>query len=249
MKYYIWTAWYFYLDWKWIFYPENLSTSKFLNFYSQNFNFLEINSSFYRIPWKNYKTYLKYDLVYAVKAYKAFTHFKKLDIDLINSFMKNLQELIEKDKLKVILFQYPSSFKFTEENFDYIRKTIDYFIRFSVKLSFEFRHNSWFEKENLDKLKNIITRNINIVHTDWFFYSQLIIWPWINLWWNFDYFRFHGRWAKKYYYDYSNLELKEISERIKEISKNKEEVYISFNNTIKANAVYNAKKLSLLLNN
>jgi len=247
MKYYIWTAWYFYLDWKWIFYPKDLSSSKFLDFYSKKFNFLEINSSFYRFPWKNYKIYEKYDLCYSVKAHKSFTHFRKINEELVSKFFENLASLKNSWKLKVILFQFPFSFKFTADNFEYLQKIITYFEKLEIYLSFEFRHNSWFSNEAISYLEKLVSEKINIVHTHWKFYNQLIIWPWINLWGKFDYYRFHWIGDKKYFYNYSDDELKQLAEKIKSISKNKKEVFVAFNNTVKANAIFNAEKLKTLL--
>jgi uncharacterized protein YecE (DUF72 family) len=53
-----------YAFWKGKFYPENLSSKEFLSYYAKEFNTVEVNSTFYRIPskqsltdWKN--KYLK----------------------------------------------------------------------------------------------------------------------------------------------------------------------------------------------
>ena len=238
--FFIWTAWYFYKDWRWVFYPEDLSYSKFLDFYASKFNFLEINSSFYRMPGKNYKIYLKYDLVYAVKANKVFTHFRKLDEELVNQFMTNLIELIETWKLQVILFQFPYSFKFNEENLSYLKQIVSYFWKFDVYLAFEFRHLSWFDNQF-----DIVSDKVGIVNVDGKLFNIDFHHPFKKLNSKFSYFRFHGRWYRKYFYDYSEQELKQLAKEILEITN--EKAYISFNNTTKWNAPLNALKLKEIL--
>jgi len=42
--------------WKGVFYPENLPSSQWLDFYCQQFNILELNSTFYKFP--TVKTFL-----------------------------------------------------------------------------------------------------------------------------------------------------------------------------------------------
>ena len=242
--FFIWTAGYFYKDWRWVFYPEDLSYSKFLDFYASKFNFLEINSSFYRMPGKNYKIYLKYDLVYAVKANKVFTHFRKFDEELVNQFMTNLIELIEAWKLQVILFQFPYSFKFNEENLSYLKQIRNYFWKFNVYLAFEFRHLSWFRKIS-ELEQQIVSDKITVVHVDGRFWNILFHHPFKKLSSEFSYFRFHGRWYRKYFYDYSEQELKQLAKEILEITN--EKAYISFNNTTKWNAPLNALKLKEIL--
>jgi len=46
------TSGFFYREWRGKFYPEDLPMSKWLSFYSQKFNGLEVNSTFYRLPKK-----------------------------------------------------------------------------------------------------------------------------------------------------------------------------------------------------
>ena len=44
------TSGYSYPEWKGTFYPEDLSTSKMLGYYSERFSTVEINNTFYRLP-------------------------------------------------------------------------------------------------------------------------------------------------------------------------------------------------------
>ena len=50
MRYLIGTSGYNYPEWRGSFYPEKFSTAKMLAYYSERFNTVEVNYTFYRIP-------------------------------------------------------------------------------------------------------------------------------------------------------------------------------------------------------
>ena len=59
-KIYIGTSGWDYKHWEKVFYPEDLNTKEWFNYYSKNFNSVEINNTFYNLPdkqiikaWKN----------------------------------------------------------------------------------------------------------------------------------------------------------------------------------------------------
>lgn len=249
MKYIIWTSWFFYRDWVGTFYPKNLKKSEWLDYYSQFFNWLEINSSFYHFPNKNsIYNYKKYNLTYIFKANKIFSHLKKYNQDQIKQFLSILSPLW--DKLNWILFQFPPNFTLNENNLSYLKNLIKIFLSENQIINYfvEFRHPDWFK--DIDLLKDLVNKfnwKLIIVHTDWIFRSNLINWPFKNININFEYFRFHWRWEKTYNYTYTDQELQTFAEKIKILSKNKEKVFIFFNNTVKAQAIQNAITLKNLL--
>ena len=67
--------------WKGIFYPENLPTSKWFDFYCQHFTTYEFNGSFYRFPtvkvFENWYNKAPENFTFSVKAHKEITHIKK----------------------------------------------------------------------------------------------------------------------------------------------------------------------------
>ncbi|HID09488.1 TPA: DUF72 domain-containing protein [Candidatus Micrarchaeota archaeon] len=71
-----------YEHWKRLFYPEPLPKERWLQFYSSNFNTVEINSTFYRLPFENVVKgwYRKTpdDFVFSVKGTRQVTHRKRL---------------------------------------------------------------------------------------------------------------------------------------------------------------------------
>jgi len=50
MNWYIGCSGFHYKEWKGIFYPDGLPQSKWFEYYSQQFNTLELNVTFYRFP-------------------------------------------------------------------------------------------------------------------------------------------------------------------------------------------------------
>ena len=113
--------------------------------YSRVFNFVEINSSFYRSHLK--KTYAKwaantpYDFRFSVKMAKEITHTKKLvNVDLqVSQFIEEVNSL--ESKLGVILIQLPPSLKFDA------KIATDFFMSvrscFTGNIALEARHISW----------------------------------------------------------------------------------------------------------
>jgi len=129
--------------WEGIFYPEDLPSKDKLKYFSQYFKTTEINYSFYHLPrpstYQNWYKQTPADFIFAVKASRFITHIKKLSgvnpvrsktpkasadgethrtsngvKDAWKTFLENALNL--KEKLGPILFQFPPSFKATEEN-------------------------------------------------------------------------------------------------------------------------------------
>ena len=71
-----------YTHWRGDFYPARLPQSRWLEYYAQRFNSVEINNTFYRLPdaatFEAWKRRAPRRFVYAVKASRYLTHMKKL---------------------------------------------------------------------------------------------------------------------------------------------------------------------------
>src|ERR1700761_2596837 len=70
-----------YKEWKELFYPKGLPTTKWLAFYAERFNTLESNFTFYSMPTE--ASLLKWyqqtsaSFTFSVKAPRVITHYKK----------------------------------------------------------------------------------------------------------------------------------------------------------------------------
>ena len=82
MKYYLGCSGWSYNGWKGPFYPDRLDNRYWLSYHSQIFDFVEIDSTFYRIPSKlmvnNWSKRTPDNFRFAVKFPKVITHDKQL---------------------------------------------------------------------------------------------------------------------------------------------------------------------------
>ncbi|MBK1896368.1 DUF72 domain-containing protein [Chryseobacterium paridis] len=225
-------------DWKGFFYPENIASKDFLAFYSQEFNAVEINSTFYRKPTA--KTLLKWfdethdEFKFFIKIPKSITHEKRL-IDCKNEISEFCQHIHEnlKHKLSGFLYQFPPSFKNTPENIDLILNNLD----FTFLNVIEFRNASWWQKEIFEILKNK-----NIVFSGVSFPGNLPEDLIIN---HSDiiYYRLHGK-PVLYKSAYTEEFLNDLAEKI---HKSQKKAFIFFNNTWGISAIKNGLYLEKIL--
>lgn len=238
-KSYIGTSGWSYEHWKdGVFYPENLSSKDQLKFYSQYFQTVEINSSFYHLPlaqtFKNWRNQTPADFLFAVKASRFITHIKRLKDcqEPWQRFIKNSQEL--KQKLGPILFQLPPNLKVSPpilENFlKLVRKKHP-----KLKLAFEFRHPSWFSEKTYQLLKKY---HSSLVIADSPSYPKEI-----KTVTDFIYIRMHGS-KELFSSQYSQKELKDLAQLIKSFLNQNKDVYVYFNNDFHGYAVENARQLT-----
>jgi uncharacterized protein YecE (DUF72 family) len=145
---------YYYSQWKGSFYPKGVPPSKWLQHYSTQFNTVELNNSFYRIPQlsnlKKQFSATPEDFKFSVKVNKQITHVMKLKkaSQLIKDFRDLMQEGYA-DKLHKFLFQMPPSFHFTAENLELLNN-----IEWEDNSVIEFRHSSWWNKDVKELLQN-----------------------------------------------------------------------------------------------
>lgn len=144
MNWYLGTIGFSYSDWKGVFYPSDLPTRKFLTYYSRIFNSVEINSSFHGKPGidtiKRWGHDTPSEFRFSFKVPQLITHELKLKDSLtyIYEFI-NLLTII-KEKLGVILFQFPPSFR--QNRVDLLK---DLFVSLpqDIRFAIEVRDISW----------------------------------------------------------------------------------------------------------
>lgn len=225
-------------DWKGSLYPENAPSKDFLSLYTKVFNAVEINSTFYRIPTA--KTLLKWydetpDLFrFFIKIPKTITHQNRLSEskEEITTFCNHIQSSL-KDKLTGFLYQLPPSFKNTPENLDRVTNNLDHHFLNII----EFRHESWWQKEIFDFLKNISVVFSGVSFPGSLPEEIIINHPEVL------YYRLHGK-PVLYKSEYSSVFLDDIAEKIKNT---KQTAFIFFNNTWGISAIKNALYLKSIL--
>ena len=136
-----------YTSWTGPFYPPNLENSDWLRFYSQIFDYVEIDSTFYRIPnefmVKNWAKRTPDNFRFTAKFPKVITHDKQLvDVeDEVDLFLNNIGPL--KEKTLALLIQLPPSMEIMHglEGLRNLLPLLDDRFRYAV----EVRHQSWFQ--------------------------------------------------------------------------------------------------------
>ena len=146
------TSGYNYPEWKGSFYPADLPVAKMLSYYAARFQTVEINYTFYRMPneklvggWAA-QTPSPYRIT--LKAPRRITHDNRLRNcgELVSAFCRVAGTL--GDKLGALLFQLPPSVKKDLPLFDAFLAELPP----RVRAAFEFRHQSWFDDQVLDRL-------------------------------------------------------------------------------------------------
>lgn len=242
--------------WTGNFYPTGKINE--LEYYSQFFNTVEINSSFYRPPSvgyvHNWVKRVPKEFVFTVKLWQKFTHPKMYkeatgedavivqeDVDL---FKRSIEPLIKYDKLGALLAQFPPSFK----NDVYGQKILNGIIyKFGqFRLAVELRHRSWSDDANTARL--LRDSNVSWVKIDEPKFKTSVAED-VPITSDMAYFRFHGRNAEKwwtgdtetrYNYLYSPEEMKELTENVRAVAGRTKLVFAFFNNHWKGYAPRNA---------
>ena len=133
--------------WQGSFYPADMKISKWLEFYSKVFDYVEIDSSFYRTPntftVKNWLKKTQDNFRFSAKFPKVITHDKRLkNVDYeLELFFKAIEPL--HDKTLALLIQLPPSLEIMEglQGLRELVPILDKRFRYAV----EVRHQSWFQ--------------------------------------------------------------------------------------------------------
>ncbi len=249
------TAGWSYKDWAGTVYPEKIPAGfSHLKFIATQFDFVEVNTTFYRIPGKELvkgwidKTKNLENFKFWIKINRVFTHNRNYSESDVQAFKYSISAIENAGRLGGLLIQFPYSFKLTDQNLEYLTHLSDNFDGFIKAV--EFRHNSWIHNDLLDLFEK---KGLIWVNIDQPVISQSI--PPTSIVTNreISYFRLHGRnyrsWFsnegrdERYNYSYSQNELIGISENIKTASENTKKIVISGNNHYKGAAVNNLIQL------
>ena len=224
-----------YAHWKGRFYPSDLPTSRWLAYYAERFDTVELNNPFYGQPER--RTFVRWrdavpdGFVYAVKLNRFITHVKRLRIE---------RESVERSygtlaglgpKAAVVLVQLPPRMKYDEERAERFFRLVAPRRR---RHALEPRDASWFTDEALTFLRR---RNVALV------IGETPHWPTHTaVTADFVYLRFHGP-GKRYASAYDDATLREWAERIRAWRGDGLDVFAYFNNDELGYAPKNALRL------
>ncbi len=217
----------------------------------QHFDTVELNTSFYHLPKKEYlqrwhetAAANNEKFIFAVKLYRLFTHFRKLklkpeDQELLKIFFGHVDAL--KNSIGPICIQCPPSLKCDLTVLKQFIKDLKNALpkrKAKPLIAIEFRNKTWFKPDVYKILKK---ENISFVISDSPRWPTDIVKTadWL-------YVRFHGKpflFASKY----SDQALREWLKKLKALKTKK--LYVYFNNDGNAHAVENALFLKKLAKN
>jgi uncharacterized protein YecE (DUF72 family) len=140
-----------YKSWRGRFYPSALPSERWLPHYSERFDTVELNGSFYRLPtfemFERWRTQTPEDFVMAVKASRFLTHMKRL-----RDPEEPLMRLFDSasglgDRLGPVLYQLPANFHCNLDRLSAFLKLLPTSKQMRaphLQHVMEFRHVSWY---------------------------------------------------------------------------------------------------------
>jgi len=249
--------------WNGVLYPLKMATKDQLTYYSQRFNTVEINSTFYRPPSPGYAwNWVKKtppDFKFTLKLWQKFTHpgmyqqatGQEADVSTadVDTFRKGIEPLVTNNKLGSILVQFAASFRKGAMTIEVLDRVLQAFKDYPLVV--ELRHRSW--SDDMKTTQDILlTYNASLAYIDEPKFSSSIRQEFKPVGPIF-YLRMHGRNAEKWFshksaeekynYLYSSDELKPFVENLSRVRKVVKEIYVFFNNHYRAKAAANAVEM------
>jgi uncharacterized protein YecE (DUF72 family) len=233
------TSGWIYQHWRRVFYPADLPVKRWFAFYSESFDTVEINNTFYRLPppavFRAWAKQAPPGFIYAVKASRYLTHLKKL-----KDPAEPLANLLDRARLLdahlgPVLYQLPPHW---HRDVGRLRQFLEQ-LPLDLEHAVEFRDPSWYTDEVCRLLDE---------HRVGFCIHDLrgVASPrWVTG--PLAYVRFHGPTQKAYAGSYPRVDLERWAEQILEFQSGGHDVYVYFNNDDAGHAVANARELRTLL--
>jgi uncharacterized protein YecE (DUF72 family) len=228
-----------YDSWRGSFYPTGVPRKDWLSWCAGRFATTEVNGSFYRTPSleavRAWRRHTPGNFVFAWKASKFITHWKRLNETCVNSIaLMETRLRALGHKAGPVLFQLPASFEADRER---LAKFIGMLPR-RRRYAFEFRHPSWYERPVFDLLGD---NNISLCLAD----HHLAPAPWLATA-QHVYVRGHGP-DGRYRDHYPDETLRQWAKRIRTWRRESRTVFVYFDNDQKSAAPADARRLIDLL--
>jgi uncharacterized protein YecE (DUF72 family) len=224
-----------YPHWRERFYPKGVPQRRWLTYYAEHFDTVEINSTFYRLASpaavESWLEQSPEGFIFAVKMSRYMTHIKRLTMiePGTERFYERLDGLSGTERFGPVLWQFPPNFHRDDERLaDALPKLPP------GRHAFEFRHASWFVEPVYELLRQAGAALVVGDHPSRPFQTLELTADW-------TYLRFHygsrGRGG-----NYSARELATWAERVRDWRR-RVDVWAYFNNDWGGFAVRNAVDL------
>jgi uncharacterized protein YecE (DUF72 family) len=233
------TSGWHYKHWVGRYYPAKLPSSKMLAWYQQQFDTVELNNTFYRLPppeaVKEWRESTPPDFRFAVKGSRYLTHMKKLKDPEpgLEKFFSPV-ELLE-SKLGPILFQLPPGWDVNPGRLEHFLEVLPRQNRYA----FEFRNQTW----NHPDVYSLLRRwNAAYCAFDLAGYQSPV-----EITADFTYVRLHGP-GGKYQGSYDDEALRRWARWVQSLSAELKAIYVYFDNDDSGYAPADALRLREMVN-
>lgn len=241
-------------DWLGLLYPKGTKSTQMLAIYAQNFDMVELNTSFYHMPTSKTFEQMRQrsggQLKFCIKLPQRFSHQRDFDAELLQHTLHAPEPLRESGQFALFLAQFPHHFARTLENRRYLQRLCTAFAH--QPLALEFRHASWDIPEVQASLRAL---GLIWVSPD-YPVSPMLPSAILRSSGATAYIRLHGRnieqwWsasdaASRHDYAYSLTEIHTLAQNIQALQQQEpqlQHIWISFNNTTKGHALRNIPML------
>jgi uncharacterized protein YecE (DUF72 family) len=235
------TSGWVYGDWRQRFYPKGVAQRRWLEYYAECFDTVELNATTYRLPKaeqvRAWCELVPADFRYTVKLSRLITHRRDLP-PRVDEFIHNYFQraaCFVPAKLAQILVQFPPYLQRDDQRLEAFLDKLPPEYRYVV----EFRNDSWFAAP----VRNILQRRkiAFCIHD----YPGMRVPHWIT---NdaLSYVRFHGA-IGLYVGSYSRRTLRRWASTLLDFSTEADDVYVYFNNDTLAAAPHDALTLRQML--
>ncbi len=228
--FYAGTSGFAYPSWKPRFYPPDLGSKKFLEYYALRLNSVEINYTFRRLPaestLENWIKATREGFLFSPKAHQRITHIARLRgaADFTSVFLRSIDPLRATHRLGPILFQLPPYFRRDDAVLGEFLGSLPEDLRYS----FEFRHESWLTEEVYAILKR---HNVALCRAE----SEKMEIPEVTTA-DFAYFRLRKP-------EYSAEERQAILKSVRKITAQNQDVFTFFKHEERPDGALNAEEL------
>lgn len=245
-----------YEDWttkaggKSIFYPRGTRSNEMLEKYSQIFDSIEVDSTFYAIPpvstIENWYKKTPENFTFSLKMPQEITHnlyLRKNSFEIADAFCERALEL--KEKLGIVLIQLPPQFEGSKENAQNLREFLAHLPK-EIRFAVEFRNRDWMIEWTFEELeKNRIA--LCLCEGAWI-PREMMFEAIEKITLDFSYVRFMGerdltKFDRIYRNEDTNLQM--WAEEIEKIKA--KEIFIYFSNFYEGHAPESANKLKKIL--
>ena len=230
-----------YRDWRERFYPKGMPAREWLAHYANEFDTVEVNTTFYRLPATasvaRWVDETPAGFTFAVKVSRYITHIKRL-LEVpqhLPLLYERIAPLLRSPKLGPLLWQLPPTFKV---DLDRLAGALEH-LHDGHRHAFEFRHESWFCEEVYTLLRE---HRVALVIGD---RPEVNAFQAHELTAGFAFVRFHSG-TRGRNGNYSHSELDEWADRLERWSR-EVDVFAYFNNDWEGFAVENARYLKARL--